>query len=342
MKIDSMSPKKWEKIPAIRQRLIDLESTPLNKDATKQWITALYQAAGFSKPKVLFFPSPQAMYSCALQSLQIGASLNDHLREQLREPLRDQLGEQLESQLRAQLWEQLWEPLNESLRGQLREPLRGQLIKPSSEHLFTQSLAAYLGWFQGSLLAGVRFDSAKMTLFQGYIENVGLTLPFENVCLCSERPIKIHWRDGILHNEADMAVTYSDGWGWYAIDGIRVDRQVVVGPETQTIEQIQAEDNEEIRRIRIARFGWHRYLTEAKAEVIDVSTHQWMESLMRCNDMTILCTYDPSTGRPYALEVDPKCQTCRDAQRYLLAPEIALEGLGISPEQAKAYPILRT
>ncbi|MGL5719847.1 MAG: hypothetical protein ACRCYP_03520 [Alphaproteobacteria bacterium] len=54
-----------------------------------------------------------------------------------------------------------------------------------------------------------------------------------------------------------------------------------------------------------------------------------MESLLFCNSrtegelfhsFTILCTYDPSTARPYALEVDDNCRTCEQAQRYLLAP----------------------
>jgi hypothetical protein len=114
-------------------------------------------------------------------------------------------------------------------------------------------------------------------------------------------------------------------------------------PEKQTIEKITNEQNEEIKRIKINRYGWAKYLSEANAEILDVAIPNdgaWMESLMRCDGFTVLCTFDPSTGRPYSLEVDPEITTCEQAQKYLLAPDIALNGLGIDCVQN--YPLVRT
>lgn len=118
-----------------------------------------------------------------------------------------------------------------------------------------------------------------------------------------------------------------------------VDEQIVMSPQSQTIEQINNEENQEIKRVRIERYGWRKYLEAVNAKVLNVSVNSFsMESLMDAHNMKILCTYDPSTGRIYALEVDPECQTCEQAQRYLLAPNIAFSGCGIDTDSITTYP----
>jgi hypothetical protein len=209
--------------------------------------------------------------------------------------------------------------------------------------LWPQWFSAHLAFAESGAIAGVEFDEQKLKMYRGYIENVGTIFPFKNICIACERPIFIGWQDGVIHSETGMAVEHKDGWGIWAIEGVRVDEQIVMAPETQALEQIKLDDNEEVRRIRISRYGWHRYLDECGAAPIDtkIVSAGWMESLIVCEDMTVLCTYDPSTGRPYALEVDPSCRTCGEAQRYLMAPEIAFEGLGIDIDKVNTYPILR-
>jgi hypothetical protein len=138
-------------------------------------------------------------------------------------------------------------------------------------------------------------------------------------------------------------VEFADGFKVWAIEGIVVDEQVVLSPESQSIAQIEEEKNEEVKRIRLNRYGWHRYLEATEAIVLDISAHQWMESLMRTKDgLVVLCTYDPSTGRPYALEVDPSCQTCAEAQKYLLSPEESMYRLGLDVSRIKTYPLVRS
>jgi hypothetical protein len=148
--------------------------------------------------------------------------------------------------------------------------------------------------------------------------------------------------DGRLHSLDDAAVKW-EGEEYYYVEGVKVDRQIVLSPETQTIAQINGERNEEVKRIRIAQFGWQRYLTEANATVLDTAIGRWFECLMQVGNITALCTYDPSTGRPYVLEVDPDCKTCAEAQRYLLAPDEALAGTGMAMAiELETYPVVRT
>jgi hypothetical protein len=42
-----------------------------------------------------------------------------------------------------------------------------------------------------------------------------------------------------------------------------------MSPATQTIEQINDDKNQEIKRIRIERFGWQKYLEAVNADILD-------------------------------------------------------------------------
>jgi hypothetical protein len=155
----------------------------------------------------------------------------------------------------------------------------------------------------------------------------------------------VTWDDEArIHSETGPAVSFSSGWNVWAVNGVRVDEQIVLHPETQTLEQINQEENEEVKRIRITRYGWINYLREVGASVLDTvqAPGGWMEALMQTKDFKVLCTYDPSTGRPYALEVDDSCATCEQAQNYLagFSDGAALEGLGVSVKTS--YPVVRT
>jgi len=457
-KIESMSKGQWDQIPGIRQKYIDLESTPLDEELSTYWIGELYKACGLKKPKVLFFDDPAQMNvhaSLCKRSIkppkknQIETRLKEHLRNYLRGQLRDQiedrlrvhlwsqlpsliwdqvgdqmggqLKDQMEDPLRGHKWTQMGDQLGEKLGGQLREKLGGQLrgklerqlgdqlerqlgdqleeklggqlrgkledeLEDQLErqlgdqlggliwdqlmgqlggqlegHVFSQWLSSYLSWFNGAVIAGVEFEEELYCLYKGYLENVSLILPFETTVFACRRPTKIQWQDRLLHCEDGMAVQYPSGWGWYSLQGYRVPEKLVTSPESQTIEEINAEENEEIKRIRIERYGWTKYLTDSNAQVLDLSVikppygKSWMESLMylpgqkqgqgKSQDIKVLVTYDPSTphtGRKYALEVNLSCNTCADAQRYLLSPEEALDGMGIDLNTVETYPLLRT
>jgi hypothetical protein len=105
------------------------------------------------------------------------------------------------------------------------------------------------------------------------------------------------------------------------IHGVIVNRQIVMAPETQTLEQIAKESNEEVRRIRIDRFGWERYLHATKAQLLEQRRNDrdaQVERLYRLGDgsQRFVCV-DPSTGRRYALGVPREVTTCDQAQNWM-------------------------
>lgn len=94
--------------------------------------------------------------------------------------------------------------------------------------------------------------------------------PFEGFCIHSDRPDVIELDDeGRLHCETGPAVAFPDHWTVYVWHGIRVPEKVIEHPERITVEEVDNEQNVEIRRIMLERMGWGRYIEESDAELID-------------------------------------------------------------------------
>ena len=145
--------------------------------------------------------------------------------------------------------------------------------------------------------------------------------PNKDFCMVAARPITLHRNDsGQLHNTAGMSISWPDGWGLWLINGTTVDEQVVMRPETQTIQQIDAEKNEDVRSIRIERFGWPRYLEESASRLLD-ARHNAIENTREAlfvspkGERRLVCTCP--TGRVFALGVPQQVQTCEQAQEWL-------------------------
>jgi len=103
--------------------------------------------------------------------------------------------------------------------------------------------------------------------------------PHRDFIMVCERPSVIHreltrprgWGSHRLHCADGPAVAWPDGWGVYAIHGVRVpfhQRHVVERPDTITVAEIETERNAELRRVMIDRYGPARYVTDSGAVVV--------------------------------------------------------------------------
>ena len=160
-----------------------------------------------------------------------------------------------------------------------------------------------------------------------FARNAFALATFEKVAFVIERPCKIVYRDQASqlqwHNVDGAVLEWPDGEKIYAIEGFFVDEQLVMRPETQTMEQIHEESNLELRRIRVERYGWDKYLAASKAKVIDKRRNDvdggCYEALCDVPELearVLLCTCP--TGRVFNLLVPSSTTTCSDAKAYLV------------------------
>ena len=155
--------------------------------------------------------------------------------------------------------------------------------------------------------------------FRKVQENANWWFPFDTYCAVVDRPLRIELNDeGRLHSLEGKAMEFRDGFGLWYINGVEVNEQIVMKPETLTFEQIRDEDNAEIKRIMIEQHGWDKYLESVPHEVVEVSaSDKFHEALIKLEDMLVLLCSCPSTGRVYALEVDPSISSVKEARGWL-------------------------
>jgi len=284
-KITTATPEQWSEIDRIRQWWIDQQTVQPDDKSVRQVVRDMWRRIpeASDDPVVVVLDSPPA-------TLLGAAILSDsQLSSQLSSQLRSQLDNQLDNQPYLYIWWQAWS-----------------------------------GWLEGGKALGVQFDMERYEIFRRWCLSVPFVVAYSGLAIVSRKPSAVHWHDGVLHNEAGPAVEFCDGYGLWSLGGVRVDQQIVETPETQTIDQIRGEDNVEIKRLRIERYGWDKYLSAVGAREIDRrenAIEATREQLLRCDDMTILRAFCPSTGKIFAIEVDPIVENCAQAQNWLWSIE---------------------
>ena len=139
-------------------------------------------------------------------------------------------------------------------------------------------------------------------------QSAGWWLPYEHICWVSERPnaLCLDVQDR-LHNEDGPALAYPDGFSIYAAHGVRLPEYVIERPQEITPEKIQHENNAEIRRVMLAKYGEGRYLEDIGAQAIQQDAYGQLFRVEFWGDepLTMVRYVDPSTERVYFHRVDP-------------------------------------
>jgi len=158
--------------------------------------------------------------------------------------------------------------LEVNLRGE--NPNATNLQTAINNQVFGYHEAGWLSYYEFMLeVVGIK-ECEKLEGLIGLAKNCGWWSPYDDCVIFQHRHSELHTDDNFrLHNESGPAVRYRDGYSVWAIDGIRVNEKIVMRPETLTVQEINAESNQDVRSIMINRFGWARYLQESKAECID-------------------------------------------------------------------------
>jgi hypothetical protein len=103
----------------------------------------------------------------------------------------------------------------------------------------------------------------------------GWWTPLNDVAIVQNRPLEIHMNAAErLHNPTGAAIRFAETMpgvpshsNVYAVNGVRVPRAVI--ENTYNGADIDAEQNAEVRRIMIERYGAERYITETGAELVN-------------------------------------------------------------------------
>ena len=152
-------------------------------------------------------------------------------------------------------------------------------------------------------------------------KNAGWFLPYDNICWISERHdiLKSDER-GRLHCEDGPALRYPDSWAIYAVHGVRVPERIITEPQSITIPEIESQQNAEVRRVMIERFGQDKFILQSGAKQIHQDDFGTLYRKELPGDEPIVMvkvvnsTADPDGSfKDYFLRVPPTFRTAREA-----------------------------
>jgi hypothetical protein len=155
-------------------------------------------------------------------------------------------------------------------------------------------------------------------------QSAGWWWPFAGAVILTDRPDILSRDDqGRLHSLTGPAIRYRDGWGIYAVHGVRVTDLPIERPEEITVAMIDSERNTEMRRILIDRYkhgeeisGASAYIRDAGGKILDHDERYGTLRRREIPDDEPIVTVEVVNGsrepdgsfKRYWLRVNPECR----------------------------------
>ena len=286
MKIESLSAEQEHQLVEWRAKwlAIGLSTERADRQRTEVAIRAMYDALGKPAPEFIWCESPATGLLAAkvlTTTASLRASLQASLWASLRASLQASLWDSLRDSVGASLWDSLWASVGDSLWASVGDSLWASVGDSLWDGLWDSLRTIFWGQYDAYWIAYYRFaqevlqvvcgqtESQKLRWWSDITESCGWWMPYEDVCICCERPTVQTVDDrGLIHGADGPAVAFSDGWQVWAWHGITVDRKIIEAPETLTASDALDENNAERRRVMIERMGYERFLATANAQLI--------------------------------------------------------------------------
>jgi hypothetical protein len=306
-KIESLTPAQIAKFSEYVQRWTDigLSTLPADRGAAESAIADMYRAGGLVPPKKIVWcgsPLSQGLTRAIILDRKlladigkevgasvwasVGASVRASVRDSVVASVRASVGASVRASVRDSVGASVWDSVWDSVWASVGDSV-GASVWASVGASVGASVWASVRDSVGASVCG-QHDAAWLAFYKFFHDEVGLTkqteklsglwmlsksagwaIPHENICWVSERH-NILERDaqGRLHSISGPACAYPDGWGIYAVHGVRVPADIIEDRSSITVTRIANETNSEIRRVMIDLYGAKRYLTDSGAKVI--------------------------------------------------------------------------
>lgn len=240
---------------------------------------------------------------------------------------------QIISQIRNLVLDQIYAEIDDQVRdlASVRIEIKhdGEVITPELLTIGSgiDILSPHISWYDSFSQLG--FDASNLQPSLDLIKSCGWFVLTEDQAYISARPEYFKFDEqNRLHCETGAAVRYPDGFSVFAIHGVRVPEKIVLAPQSITASEIESEENTEVRRVMIERYGQKRYLKDSGA----VEVHRddfgvlYRKKLPGDEDLVMVKVLN-STPEPdgsfkdYFLRVPPTMERARQAVAWTFGKE---------------------
>ena len=139
---------------------------------------------------------------------------------------------------------------------------------------FWSGSVSFLSFFKD--IAKLDIDYSKYIHWENSTKHGSFRIMHKDFCIISDRPRILMVDDqGRPHREDGPYIQWSDGMGIFAWHGTRVPEWIIISPESITVDDIFKEENAEVRRVMMERFGFRKFgqslIESGKAILVDES-----------------------------------------------------------------------
>jgi len=160
-------------------------------------------------------------------------------------------------------------------------------------------------------------------------QSCGWWWAYDTIAILTERPCRLSLDDrGRLHADSDWAILYPDGFGYCLIHGVEVPEHVVLEPAKITVKEIESEQNVEVRRVMMEKYGQSRFLLDSGAKEIHKDDWGTLYSKEVPEDEPLVMvrvlnsTPEPDMSfKSYFIRVPPDTTTARGGVAWTFAQE---------------------
>lgn len=249
-------------------------------------------------------------------------------------------------------WVKIWEETGIKIRNAVSKPVRSKTVSVAKGiNIWAQIISSlfpsdHMNYFERGITRTASLSRSGYPLphfisYDFYRESLGLVeetakiaplleqmktgsyfSPFRSLCLASERPAKLNIDDrGRLHSANAPAVEYADGVKSYAIHGISVSEKIIEHWDEVTGKDIDKEQNVEVRRVLIEKYGFAEYIMETGAKLVqeDKYGQLYRKDRKRWEEPIVMVKVKNSTPEPdgtikdYYIRAHWNCRTAHEA-----------------------------
>ena len=267
--LEQLSEDQMHLMDIVRSEWIDRSlggDNSIDDQALREGINFIYGLANLKSPIIIKLASPYSV-QIAANILQKEGISGDQIRDQVVAQIRGQVGAQIRAQIRAQV------------EAQVEAQVGGNVFKAASDGFdnygisaMWSSWGAYVSFFRD--VCGWRDPVLeKFVLDETIMKSCGWTWWHQNVLVISDRPMAINLDErGRLHSATGPSIAYRDGWALHHWHGVFVSPWIIEDPKRITTGLIEAEENAEVRRVMIERYGEARYIADSGLKPIAQDT----------------------------------------------------------------------
>jgi hypothetical protein len=226
---------------------IGLSTDPADFDAASEAALRGYALCNLDKPMVV---------------LRMGSPYGATVGGALAWSLLQRLKGLVESQVESRVWSQVWSQVGSQV---------GYAINNDRGGAFWSGWCAYISFLRDVMQWNDPILE-RFTIDEQLAKSCGWVWWHENVLAISDRPESINRDDqGRLHCADGPSIAYRDGWALWHWHGLSIPYEfdyIIRSPERITLTDIEAQQNTELRRVMLERYGEARYVTNSGAIVV--------------------------------------------------------------------------